>query len=157
MKSRQPQIDIHKHGSSHEETKDDIYPITICPECYSINTKISHYKYFHTGDVHYVRNGIFYRRMMVANYICEDCGCEYGLEFDATEKKELADVDPDIAAIIIAILVWIFSVVSTYCAWSCLNGYSSVDDAPVLLVFWTIASTLVTALGVFLGFFALFE
>lgn len=117
---------IYEHGNTHNEVDDEEklnekYPFMLCPECMSEKTRIVtiyrdengeiDWDCMPTGDYHYVNKGIFTKKMIFVDHVCDDCGCKFIDEVDG--EKEL---NGNLFVGIITALICVFLIFSFICA-----------------------------------------
>ena len=154
MKHDEEGIEIIKHGStySEQETLDDKYPFQLCPECQSQETEVVKYDeeaWYQTGYTQYERKGIFGCQIVHVNHICKSCGCKWDHTYENKKARESVEVDPDLACLIIMLLIFALSLTACICEWIICNQFDK-GESPWYIDLWVSASTIVSVLS-FMG------
>ena len=88
-------IKIHKHGKDYIDQTAIDYPPSICPECFSIDTRVDEgvLKYITTGSIKHIRSGIFMNKYLFVNYKCKNCGCEWQKTYNQIKSNNILKRD----------------------------------------------------------------
>jgi hypothetical protein len=151
-------MEIYEHGNTHndEEKLNEKYPFMLCPECMSEKTRIvTNYSdengeidwdCLPTGDYHYVNKGVFTKKMIFVNHICDSCGCKFIDEVDG--EKEL---NGNLFGGIIITLICVFLIFSFICALIVVLEFKkSGITAPWYVFLWAVFSA-TGAFGALMG------
>lgn len=150
-KSNADKIEVYQHGKtySEQETLDDKYPFQLCPECQSYETEVIKYEgeaWYQTGDTRYERKGIFRCQIVHVNHICKSCGCKWDHTYENKNARESVEVDPDLAYLIIALIVFALSLTACICGWIIFYQFDR-GESPWYIDVWAIASTMVSIIS----------